>query len=115
MITLPLGIVQQALDCVNYRINHTKEGDFAKLETLHITLDTAIQNAHQLDAGQTYTLEVIKNDLLIALIRRMGGAVDMPAAELDAVGGVGLRVEALLDPVTGKPSTMLRFSTVEKP
>lgn len=67
-----------------------------------------------IDSGQHYTLEVIKNDLLIALVTRLGGAVDMPAAELDAVGGVGLRVEVLPDPATGKPGTTLRFSTVRK-
>lgn len=66
-----------------------------------------------IDPSQAYTLEAIKNDLLIALVRRAGGSIDMPAAELDAVGRVGLRVEAVPDPATGKPGRTLRFSTVE--
>lgn len=66
----------------------------------------------KIDSSQTYTIEAIKNDLLIALVDRMGGIVDIPAAELDAVGKVGLRVEALVDPSTGKPGSILRFMTV---
>ena len=35
-------------------------------------------------------LDDFKDDLLVALIRRMGGSVRIPVAEVDDVGGLGL-------------------------
>ena len=35
-------------------------------------------------------IEAMKDQLIIALVRRLGGKVEIPATEIDATGGVNL-------------------------
>jgi uncharacterized protein YfaS (alpha-2-macroglobulin family) len=43
-------------------------------------------------------IEAMKSQLLIVLINRLGGEVDLPVAEVDATGGYNLSFK--LDPAT---------------
>lgn len=53
-----------------------------------------LEEARQLAPEHAALIDDAKDQLLIALVRRLGGDVVMPASELDATGGFVLLLEA---------------------
>jgi hypothetical protein len=50
------------------------------------------------DAAAAAAIEAMKDQLLIVLVRRLGGRIEIPCAEIDGTAGLGLALA--LDPTT---------------
>jgi len=45
---------------------------------------------HELSSSHQMAIEAMKSQLIIVLVQRLGGRVEVPAAEIDATGSVNL-------------------------
>lgn len=57
-----------------------------------------IEAARALDPVAAQAMEDMRDQLLIVFLKRLGGKVSVPCDEVDATGGVALRIA--IDPVT---------------